>query len=227
EGEGVEELAGAEPHESGRPHVQVRPEVLRVLRADPAVHAVGGYDEIRAGELRVVRQVVAEAEVGAQRRGALLQDLEELDPRDAAEAVPARGDGGAAEVDVDVVPVREVVGDRPVRLGIGLAQVAERLVAEDDAPAEGVVRPVALQHRHAARRVRLAQQKRQVQPRRPAAGDHHVQGLAIGHAHVSRQVLERSFEWVSVSARAARGKGSHGDTEEHGGASETGPPRRL
>jgi hypothetical protein len=35
-----------------------------------------------------------------------------------------------------------------VALGVRLAEVAQRLVGEDDAPAEGVVGGVALQHDH-------------------------------------------------------------------------------
>jgi hypothetical protein len=193
EGEGVEQLRRAQPDEAGRAHVQVGAEVGRVLRAEPAVHPVRGDHQVHAVQVAVVATSVLEAEVGAEGGGAVAEDLEELDARDAGEAVPARGDGGAAEVDVDVVPVREVVGDLAVRLGIGLAQVAERLVGEDDTPPERVVGAVALEDGDAARGVGLAQQERQVEPRRPPADDGHAQGLAIDCGHAPPRGLERSF----------------------------------
>ena len=58
----------------------------------------------------------------------------------------------ALEVDLDVVPVIERLADQRGRFGVGGREVAERLVAEHDAPAEGVEGPVALDHRDLQRR---------------------------------------------------------------------------
>ena len=66
---------------------------------------------------------------------------------------PRRADCAAAEIDVDVVPVIERVEDRVGARGVGGAQVAERLVGEHDAPAERVVRAVALDDGDLVRRV--------------------------------------------------------------------------
>ena len=72
---------------------------------------------------------------------------------DAAEAVAAGADLAAADVDLDVVPVVERIEDlRGASSGSAVLQVAERLVGEHDAPAEGVVGPVALDDRRSRAR---------------------------------------------------------------------------
>ena len=181
EGEGVEPPRGAEPDELGLPRDQLRPELRGVPPADRAVDAVGGHHEIgvaeaQTGEVGIVAHLAAEAEVDAEPGGALLEDLQQLHPGDAGEAVAAGGDRPPLEVDVDVVPAREVVGDLLERLRIGGLEVAERLVREDDAPPERGVRRVALEDDHLVRRVRLLHQQREIEPRRPAADDRDLHG---------------------------------------------------
>jgi hypothetical protein len=65
--------------------------------------------------------------------------------------------------------VIERLEDRVGARGVGGAQVAERLVGEHDAPAEGVVWTVALDDRHFVVRVAAFHQKAKVQPSRTAA----------------------------------------------------------
>jgi hypothetical protein len=77
-----------------------------------------------------------------------------------------------AIVDVDVVPVRERLRDGGVALGIGLLEVVERRVGEDDAEAERVVRAVPLHDDDVVRRVGLLHEDPEVQPGRPAADRH-------------------------------------------------------
>ena len=65
---------------------------------------------------------------------------------------PLRGDDAALEMDVDVVPVREAALIRAVWLASSPPRrLLERLVGEHHAPAERVVRPVALDHGDAVR----------------------------------------------------------------------------
>ena len=52
---------------------------------------------------------------------------------------PPERDDAAADVDVDVVPVREAGRDALERRGIGARKVLQRLIGEHDAPAERVV----------------------------------------------------------------------------------------
>ena len=83
----------------------------------------------------------------------------------------------AADVDFDVVPVVEGAQDLLGRGRVGRAQVAERLVGEHHAPAEGVVGPVALDDDDLVPRVLLLHQKGEVQARRATADAHDLHGL--------------------------------------------------
>ena len=81
-------------------------------------------------------------------------------------------------MDVDVVPVTERGEDLGVGFGVRRFEVAERLVGEDDAPAERVVRQVALDDGDLVPRVGLFQQQREIQARGAAtdAEDAHDSG---------------------------------------------------
>ena len=142
---------------------------LLVALARAAVDAVGGDHQVGFGESRVVLDLVLEMMLDAELPAPLLEEAEQALALDAAEAVAAGGRGRAAVVDVDVVPVVEAAGDCRVRGRVGGAEVLHRAVGEHDAPAEGVVGPVALVDLHAGPRQRLAEQERRVQARRPAA----------------------------------------------------------
>ena len=134
-----------------------------------AVGAVGRDDEIRVREPGFRVHLPLEVLPDPELRGALLQDPEQALAADAAEPVAAADEAPAGKVDVDVVPMVEAADDRGVRARIGGAEVRHRLVGEDDAPAEGVVRPVALVDLDAGRGEGLAQQDRGVQARGAAA----------------------------------------------------------
>ena len=155
----------SEPDEATVPQVDVGREGVEIARANPAVEAVGGDDEIRLEFARrddIVGDVGLEHELDAERLATLLQDVEQALPADAAEPVAARRDRGAAEMDVDVVPVVERVGDLARGLRVGGLEIAHRVVREHDAPAERVVRPVALDDANGVARIRLLQQEREI-----------------------------------------------------------------
>jgi hypothetical protein len=114
------------------------------------------------------------AEIDAQVRGPLAQQIEQPLARDPAEAVTGRADGAAAHMDIDVVPVREVARDLLMALGIGAAKVLERRIGEHHAPPERVVRRVPLQHRDRDTGIRASQQQRQIQTCGPTADHHHL-----------------------------------------------------
>ena len=60
--------------------------------------------------------------------------------------MPAAGVHLALEVDVDVVPARELALHPAVDRGVGMLDAAERLIGENDAESESVVGCVALPH---------------------------------------------------------------------------------
>ena len=72
---------------------------------------------------------------------------------DAGKAVAAGADQLVLEIDVDVVPVGEGLVDFLRRGAVRLGEVFKRLVGEHHAPAERVVRPVALIDRDLVRPV--------------------------------------------------------------------------
>ena len=114
----------------------------------------------------------------AQLAAPFLQDLEQPLARDRRERVAARRQLAPLVADVDAIPARERVRDLEVRLGIGVPQRAERLLAEDDAEAEGRVGRVPLEDADVGAPVELAQQDREIEARRPAADDRDVHASA-------------------------------------------------
>jgi hypothetical protein len=169
EGECLEGAMRAEPDELVLSHVDKRPEMRRVAGADPAVDAVGAHDQVGVGKLRHILHLALEDQLNAKRLGTALENVEEVLAFDAGEAMSARGDDAALVVDVDVVPMGEAVEDFLLRGRVGAFQVAQRLVGEHDAPAERVMRAVALDHGNTVRPVAPLHLDREIQARRPAA----------------------------------------------------------
>src|SRR5947208_2807342 len=122
----------------------------RIQIAEPR-RTVARHDDVSAEVARgglIVDDVVLEHELDAEILAAPLQDVQQADAADAAEAVAARSNGTAAEMDVDVVPVIEGTDDLSCGFRVRALQIAERLIGEHDTPAERVLRAVALEHAH-------------------------------------------------------------------------------
>jgi hypothetical protein len=90
--------------------------------------------------------------------------------------VAAGGDRAAADVDVDVIPPGEGALDGGERFGVGGAEVLEGLVREDDAPAEGVVGPVAFEDDDLVRRIRLLREQAEIESGGSSADADDLQG---------------------------------------------------
>src|SRR3546814_9024551 len=84
-------------------------------------------------------------EIEAEFARPLLQDIEQALAADADEAVARRADAIAVDVDVDIVPMGELALDDLAADGIVGHQFLDRLVGEDDTPAERDVGQVALE----------------------------------------------------------------------------------
>ena len=148
------------------------------------------------------RDLGAEHEPDAEVAGSLLQDQEQRAPGAAAEAVAADAVDRAPEVDRDVVPVGEFLGDAPVAREIVLLEIVQRGVGEHDAEAEGVVGLVALMDGDVVARIGLLHQDREVEPGRPAT-DH-------------RDLHERAPDPVQVGQRCLKLKAFAGQGQRRG-----------
>ena len=155
EGEGVVELLpGAEPDELALAHVDVGLEDLGEGRARARVQPVGADHQVVAcHEGPRIVDLGLEDKLDAEVAGAPLQQQEQPLAADAAEAVPGRDGAHALVDDGDVVPVGEVFADPGGADRVVGREVVERLGRQHDAPAERVVRLVALEHRDLVRGV--------------------------------------------------------------------------
>ena len=175
EGEGLELLGRAQPGEAAGAPLDARAHVLGKLLAQGAVDPVGGQDQVGVGELVQPGDLALELEFDAQLQAACLQQLQQSLARHAREAVAGRAHTLVADVGLDVAPVAELGADRGVALRVRVLEVAQGLVRENDAPAEGVVGPVALDDAHLDLGEALLDQDAEVEPGRPAtnADDFH------------------------------------------------------
>src|SRR6185503_21084733 len=136
--------AGAEPDVLAGAHVDVGLEHVRQRAPNLRVRAVGRDDEIVAAAARGALELGLELERDAQGTRAILKDVEQALAADAAEAVARRTGHRAAVEHGDVVPVDELAPDGVGALRIAGGEVDQRLIRQHDAPAEGVVRAIAL-----------------------------------------------------------------------------------
>ena len=178
EGEGVEGLFRAQPDILVGPDIDIDAEHFGVLVADPTVEAVGGDDDI-SGQGADVGDLVLEPQLDPERPGAILKDRQQPLPANARETMPARSDRPTMDVDVDVVPMDEGRLDDGGGFGVIGLEIGQRLVGKDHAPAEGIVRPVALVDHHVQRRITQLQGDGEIQATRPGAGDGDASDSAI------------------------------------------------
>ena len=172
EGEGVVEfLVRAEPDELAFAGIDVRLEMLGIGRAGARIQAVRRHDQIvlpRQSARRSSTSVWNRSATPSSRARAC-SSSEQLLAADAAEAVAGGNGLGALEIDGDVVPVGEMGADRLGARRIVAREIGQRLVRQDDAPAERVVRPVALEHDDLVRGIAQFHRDREIEPGRAAA----------------------------------------------------------
>src|SRR2546428_12190433 len=133
-----------------------------------------------ASEDAEMGDLVLELERDAERARAPVEDLSRGRAEPAAEAVAADAVDRAAKMDLDVVPVGEMALERAIGLAVVGLEIVERLVGEDHAEAEGVFRPVALEHGDVRARPRLLHQDGEVEAGRAPADDVHLHARLRG-----------------------------------------------
>ena len=193
EGEGGEGPRRAQPDEAVGTQVDRGLERVREMVAHPAVDAVGADHEVGVQVRLRVGHPRLEVEADAQIAAAPMQQHEQRSSRQPGEAVPGRLQTTAPVVDVDVVPVMEPLLDRAQRRGVGVGDLLQRGVREDDAEAEGVVGPVAFEDRDVSRGVVLLEEQRGEEAAGPAPDDVDLQLCA---SRTSPPPMIRC--WISV-----------------------------
>src|SRR5262249_30215140 len=156
----------------------VRPQIDRGLErggkglARLRVDAVGCNHEVGAADVgRGRRYLRLIPELDAERAGPAAQYFQQRRARAAAEAVTADAVRRALEMNRDIVPVGEMADDRTVALAIVSLEGIERLVGKYHPEAEGIVRPVAFEHRDLGVRPGLLHQDRVVEAGRASPDD--------------------------------------------------------
>src|SRR5690348_858614 len=197
EGEGVEDLARAEPDELVGADVDVDTESLRLGVAEARVDPVRRDHEVVAappGIGGIAFGVEVQHDTELARSG--LQDFEESLAADANEAVAAGGDRLAVHVDVDVVPVRELLGDGLRGSRVVARDVLDREIGKDDSPPEGHAWRIALELLDLVRRIAQLHRDVEIEPRRPAAdtGDSHAATSRNRTKRTLRRLWNRSLE---------------------------------
>jgi hypothetical protein len=159
-----------------------RLEVFLQVLAHEAVHAVRAEDQVSVAIFFQRLHFRVEHQLDAQLLAAFLKDVQQLLARHAREAVPGAADALAVDVRVNVRPVGELGGDAIISLLVGLFEAAKGFVAEDNSPAERVVRAIAFDDRDVVAGVLLLHQDREVKPRRPAADARDLHGAQFSES---------------------------------------------
>ena len=118
ERESVRGRRAAEPDEMIAAQLEGGLEVLLVAGADEAVDAVGRDDQVDIGELVEIADLARELELDADIAAARLQHHQQGAALGAAEAVTGGAHDLAVEMEVDLVPIGELAGDRRVGLRV-------------------------------------------------------------------------------------------------------------
>ncbi|MDQ0579070.1 hypothetical protein QF030_001248 [Streptomyces rishiriensis] len=175
EGEGVEDLGGAEPDVGVAPRREFGAEVVGVVRAQGTVDTVAGDDqigvrEVLCGDPALVLQPYAE------RAGPGGEDLQQLVPADAVPLVARLTGRQVPYVGDALVPADGLLLDRVRRLGVADAESVEEALPVRDTPAVGRALRVALVDGDVVGRILPLEQDREIQAGGPAAdtGDLHA-----------------------------------------------------
>src|ERR1700722_11316604 len=116
--------------------------MLGIRLANAAVDAVRTHDDITITEARKIFDRALIMDCNTDLLAALLQDVEERQPRAAGKAVAAAADLPALVTDDDVVPIGERIPDHRVGFGVAAQELLEHLVREHHSESERVVGPV-------------------------------------------------------------------------------------
>ena len=114
---------------------------------------------------------------------------DDIDVHFAGQTFTSGGHGFAAIVHVDVVPPGELMFHRAIDLDVGVLDAAERLVGEDNAETERVVRGVSLPDGDLMGRVQLLGERGEVETAGSATDDRYAHSASWMSPTVGRAML--------------------------------------
>ena len=168
-GKCVKGFVRAQPDKAAVAQLDIGLEGFRIAGTDAAVQSVAGNHQVGVVLRRdslVVLHIGFKNQINAERNAALLQNVQQPLAAYAAKAVATRAHAAPFEKHLDIVPVVERIANQLGADRVSQAQIAQRLVRQHHAPAKGVKRAVALDHRHDVRGVLQLHQQGEVQTRR-------------------------------------------------------------
>jgi hypothetical protein len=138
-------------------------------------------------------------DIDAKLLGAPGQNFEQPLAPDADETMARRADAVPLDMDLDIVPMGELVGDDPPGDRVVGHQILDRLIRKDHAPAEGHAFRVALEHMHLVPRIAELHRNGEVEACRAAADACDSQALlsqlqpmlaGLGDRCISHHIME-------------------------------------
>jgi hypothetical protein len=122
----------------------------------------------------------------------------------ADKAMPGRADAASLGMDIDIVPMRELIGDDAGRHRVVGHQVLDRLVGEDHSPSESHAAGIALEDMKLVAGVADFHGNGEVEARGPAADDGNLQsGISNWPASMLAATGERCISHESARLRVA------------------------
>ena len=174
----------AEPDELALAHVDFRLKLVGKFRSCMRIQAIRGHHQIEfLGIIGSAGDIGLKPQLHAELFRPCLQQQQQLLASDAAETMPGRHGLGVLEQHRDIVPIGEMLADRCRAHRIVFCQIVQGLVGQYNAPAESVIRLVALNDHHFMRRVAQLHRDCEIETGRTATqtNDSHLPHLLAVH----------------------------------------------
>jgi hypothetical protein len=146
-GKGVKEFVRSKPDKTALAHINIGDISGLKTSSDFAVQAVARHHQVW---LVVLEQCIKVVNLGlinqlnAQLGATILQNTQQVLSPDPTKAVSCRAHTFAFEKKLNIIPMVKRIADLQARHLIGLHQVLQGLVTQDDTPPEGVMGTIAL-----------------------------------------------------------------------------------
>ena len=180
----VQGQGGSQPAEAIGTPVQTGAELLGVGATQDGGNAVTGDHQVVLVDvqLRQVGDIGIEFQVYAQFITTVVERVEQLQARHAAEAVPAAGHFCTVYAGLYLVPVGKLLDDTLVTGRIGLHEAAQGFIGKHHAEPPGSATGTALDHGNIVRWISFFHQEGEIQRSRPSAKTDYFQTVHVSHS---------------------------------------------